>query len=379
MRKIKILFAIDRMNIGGAPSVVYGQCQELDKGRFDPYILTLYPSRKANFFAQLDFLNPDHIVQYHLRHRSLFDFLTWYKIFKFLKREKFDIVYTHLFLTNVIVRILAILARVPIILSFEHSIYFDKRRWQIVVDRILARFTKKILVSTEAVADFTARQEKIKRDKFVIIPNPIFLPSRREVNIDELKEEFNLPASAFIVLTLGRFSREKGQIYFIQAAEKVIKKYPNIFFLIVGFGVLENKLKAEVDKRELNKQCRVIVEPTRAKEFFFLADLFVLPSVREGQSIVTYEALMAGIPVIASDLPSIRDIIKDGENGLLFPVANSGVLTERIIYLFKHPRERQRLSKNGLASVENYQAKNKNKFEKLLFYFYESFGTKQTN
>ena len=66
-KKIKVLFAINCMNIGGAPSVVYEQIKGIDKNKFDPYLLTLYPSKKANFFYKLDFLEKNKIRDFKLK------------------------------------------------------------------------------------------------------------------------------------------------------------------------------------------------------------------------------------------------------------------------------------------------------------------------
>lgn len=344
------------MNIGGAPTVVYEQLKKINKEKFKPYLLTLYPSKKANFFAKLEEILPsENIAGFNLRNRSIFDLRTLFKIYKFLKRERFDVVYTHLFLANFIVRGLAVLSGVPHILAFEHSAYFNKSKWQIFSDKILAFFTDKIIVSTKAVAEFTANQESISKDKFEVILNPFSVPSKESVCSKSLKKEAGLPENCFVAMSLGRFSKEKGQIYFIEAAERVIKENNNIYFILVGHGPLENELKREVETRELEERFRIVVMPERAKEFFHIADLFVLPSLREGQSITLYEALCAPLPVIASNLESIKDIIMDGFNGVLVKAGNSKAIYEKIIYFYNNPDERNKFRQNALESIKTIE------------------------
>lgn len=364
-KKIKILFAINCMNIGGAPTVVYEQIKKIDKNLFDPYLLTLYPSREANYIKKIDFLDKNRIIGYNLKNRSIFDLKTLLKIFLFLKKEKIDIVYTHLFLPNLLIRILAVIARTPIILSFEHSIYTNKKYWQIKADKFLSFFSDRILVSTKAVADFTSQQENIKIEKFEIIPNPVNIPEKSFINAQNLKKEYGIPSNAFIALCLGRLSTEKGQIDLIELADK-LKQVNDFYILIVGHGPQKKHLEEEIKRRNLSERCRLIIEPEKAKEFYHTADIFILPSRREGQSIVTYEALKAGIPVVAYELDGIKDIIKEGYNGFYAPTGNIEMMLEKIKLLYSDREMLKKMSANCTASVQNYSKENDGKFEEFL-------------
>jgi glycosyltransferase involved in cell wall biosynthesis len=366
IKKIKILFAIDYFAVGGAPMVVLNQLKNLNRDWFDPYLLVLYQTDKPTFFNELG-LSSDRIFQLNLKNRRPLDFKTWRQIYKILRREKFAVVYTHLFLTNLIVRIVAILTRVPVIVSFEHSAYTNKRLWQILADKLLSLFTDKIIVSTKSVGSFTAKQEKISIKKFAVITNPVFLPEKDKVDVSRIRKELNLSPDCFVVITLGRFSEEKGFEYFLQAAEKVSKLIKNICFLLVGYGGLEKKLNQRIIELGLQDKCRLIVDPKRAKEYLYIGDLFVLPSLREGQSIVTYEAMAAGLPVIASRLDGIRDIIEDGRNGILIEPKDSLTMAEKIVYLYNNPLTRQKFITFGKEKIKNFDIKkNLEEFEDLI-------------
>jgi glycosyltransferase involved in cell wall biosynthesis len=366
-KKIKILFAINCMNIGGAPTVVFEQIKNLDKEKFDPYLLTLYPSKKANYFSLLKaFLPEEKIKQFNLKNRSLFDFGTLFQIYKFLKQEKFKIVYTHLFLANLLVRFLAIIARTPKIIIFEHSLYTEKRKWQIICDYLLSYYTDKIVVSIEAAADFTSKQENINLKKFVVIANQVVLPKNDKDILAGLKNQYNLNGD-FTVMSLGRFSREKGQIYFVEAAEKILKNNKSINFILVGHGPMEGVLFDEIKKRGIENNFKLIIEPQKAKYFYYLADIFVLSSLREGQSIVTHEAMLAGLPVVASRLESLEEIIKDGVNGLFFEKADAEELAEKILEIKNDIDLKKKLSENVSQTALNFEnIKLNNVFEELL-------------
>lgn len=318
------------MNIGGAPSVVFHQMQLIDKKRFEPHLLLLYPSKPANFLSQIDFIPKEHIKQFSLKRRSVFDFITLTKIFWYLVVERFDIVYTHLFLTNFLVRALAIMAWVPSIIVFEHSVYFNKSRWQIAMDRLLAHFTDRIVVSTESVRDFTMEQEGLPKSLFSVIRNPVVIPDRTTINITQLREEAGITENDHVFLTIGRFSEEKGQQDLLSAALLVHEKYPSATFLFVGHGPTEESLRAYVREHDMESYVHIVHAPNRAKEFLFLADWFVLPSHREGQAMVVEEAMTAGVPVIANKLSGMGNAVEDGKNGFTVETGNVDAMAAAI-------------------------------------------------
>ena len=372
-KKIKILFAINNLNLGGAEVVVTEQIKNIDHEKFSAHLATLYRSKEPNLLSRIDFLNKESFKQFNFKNKNVLSFSKWLALYKFLKKEKFDVVYSHLFESNMIFRSLAYILRVPIIICFEHSEYFNKSRWQIVVDKILASFTDKIIVSTKAVADFTASQEKIKTDKFVIIPNPISLPDKEKINLPELKKNLNLGDKDFVVLFLGRFSEEKGLDYLLKAFKEIIKVQENIKLVMVGYGPLEKKLRQGIRDQNLEKYCQIIAEPLKAKDFLFLGDIFVLTSLREGQSMATYEALMSGLPVVAFAVGGVKDIIKTGDNGFLSPIGDANSLAKNILYLYNNSSERQAMAKRAKESVRQCGVEDNIKFfERLVFSLFKN-------
>lgn len=365
--KIKILFAIDTMVIGGASMVVFNQLKNIDKEKFDVYLMTLYPSVKASYLDQINFIPAENIIQFDLKDRSIFDLKTWVRVVRFLKKEKFFVIYTHLFITNLIVRTAAIFSPRTIVLTFEHSIYFNKKFWQKIADHILSHFTDKIFVTNKSIAEFTSRQEKININKFFIIPNPVIMPAKNINSLQDLKNQLNIRFDNFVVLFIGRFSGEKGLVYLLQAAKIIEGKVPGLKILLVGHGEQENYLREEIKKMKLDGICSIINDPARAREYYFLADLFVLPSTREGQSIVVYEALYAGLSVIASSLETIKEVINEGENGFLVKPEDPGSIAEKIEYLYQHREIREKFKINGPKSVMKFTPeKNTLGFESLL-------------
>jgi glycosyltransferase involved in cell wall biosynthesis len=143
---------------------------------------------------------------------------------------------------------------------------------------------------------------------------------------------------------------------FVAAMPLVLKQIPDAQFLIVGKGDEEKNIRRQL--RELNIESRVCMKQVSWKATVYEVlegiDIFVMPSKREGCPVALLEALSLARPVIASDIPGIRDILKNGENGLLVDMDNSASLTEKIVFLCCHADKAVIMGKNGLSRVNNY-------------------------
>ena len=201
MSKIKVLFCIGNLNIGGAEKLILNQIKNIDHNNFDPVLLTLFPEKKDSY-TNLNNL-PIPIYQ-SVGFKGPLDIVSWFKTYQLLKREKFDIICTHLFEANFIIRFVNLFVRCPRVFVFEHNIYWKKAKWKILADRFFSYQTTKIFVDSQAVLDFTSKQEKIAKDKFAVLPYPIELaPLPDSTHLDNLKRELNLPADYVIV---GKFN-----------------------------------------------------------------------------------------------------------------------------------------------------------------------------
>ncbi len=348
--KTKVLFAINCMNVGGAPMVALEQMKHLPKDRFEVSILTLYKSKKANFLNELSFIPKERQFHLNLWRRSPLDIITFFKIVRILHKGHFDAVYTHLFLANLLVRLAAIIAGTPVILCFEHSTYWNKSSWQVWMDRILAKRTSKIIVSTNAVKEFTSKQERIPASKFEVIRNPITLPEVSEGEAAMLRSKLGIPQNTTVVLTVGRFSEEKGQEFLVDAAKILIAK-SELFFVIVGHGSRRDFLIQRVKECNISNKVFVLEDPQNAKRYYGIADIFVLPSLREGQSLVMSEAMQSNIPVVATNIEGIRESVEDGKTALLAKPGDGESLASKIEELLNNPELRQKLVANAEASL----------------------------
>ncbi|MFA6551620.1 MAG: glycosyltransferase family 4 protein, partial [Patescibacteria group bacterium] len=192
-------------------------------------------------------------------------------------------------------------------------------------------------------------------DKFAILPYPIELIEKKDYDAKKIKKDFGLPANSFVIGSVARFVRQKGQEYLIKAAAEILRqtKRQDIYFLLVGYGDREAELRQLID--DLNIKSRVIISAAKdIKAVLPIIDIFVVSSLWEGQPIAMLEAMAGGCPVVATKVGGVPEIIIDEQNGLLAEPKDENSLVEKIIRLAENEEIRDSISKEAKLTVGNY-------------------------
>ncbi len=341
--RYKVLFAINNFGIGGAEMLMLEQAKAINRTQFEPCLLSLYTNPKNNLLKDI----PSNIQHHQCNFSGLLDIRSWLKLIRFMRRERYDAVITNLFDTNVVVRTASVLCRVPIIMCYEHNVYREKRRWQILVDKLLARWTATIFVVSKQVRDFTIEQERIPAEKFVINHNAaklIFGDVTKDRN--KILHDLDLDPECVYITTAGRLVEQKGHIYLIEAASRLVPKYPMIRFLIFGEGALRNVLQKKIEEYGLTEAIRLMGIGT-PRDIAAVSDIFAFPSLWEGLSIALINTMDAGRPIVATNVSGTEELINDGENGLLVEPKDVSGLVASIEDLIAHPDKAATLGRSA--------------------------------
>jgi len=167
-----------------------------------------------------------------------------------------------------------------------------------------------------------------------------------------LRQKFNIPKKP-IVLYTGRLSEEKRVDVLIQAVPHVLR-YINAHFVIVGDGPLKEALMILAKRCEVEKFITFtgFLNHENYPDIYGIADLFVMPSLCELQSISTLEALASGLPVVAAEKYALPELVHPGKNGFLFAPGNSKELADRIVEILSHSGMKKRMGKKNLEIVK---------------------------
>lgn len=218
------------------------------------------------------------------------------------------------------------------------------------INKIVVKLADKITTTGISYAS-TSLVLKSIMDKVTIITNGIDLKLFNRV-LNKKKGGYSLPKGK-IILWVGRFVKYKGLGYLI----KSMKYVPEGTLIIIGSGVLEKKLKELTKKENLRKKIQFIghIDNEELPYFYHKAYVYVLSSITRGENCTnsSLEAMSCGTPVIASDLPGVRDLITDNVGFRVQPKDSRGI-AEKINYLFANETIRERMSKEGVRKAQNY-------------------------
>ncbi len=218
------------------------------------------------------------------------------------------------------------------------------------INKIVVKLADKITTTGISYAS-TSLVLKGIMDKVTIITNGIDLKLFNRT-LNKKKGGYSLPKGK-IILWVGRFVKYKGLRYLI----KSMKYVPEGTLIIIGSGVLEKKLKELTKKENLRKKIQFIghIDNEELPYFYHKAYVYVLSSITRGENCTnsSLEAMSCGTPVIASDLPGVRDLITDNVGFRVQPKDSRGI-AEKINYLFANETMRERMSKEGVRKAQNY-------------------------
>lgn len=281
-----------------------------------------------------------------------------WRLWKLLRRERFNVIETFTHDSNMLALPLAWMARIPTRIATHHGIVAGIPRWRENLHAWM--INNNIAHYIVAVSEMTRQkllEEGIQSGRIVVIQNGIAPVPIEGVNRSEVRKEAGMREDDLILLAVGRLVYSKAHEILIAAMPMVLQKFPNAKVGICGDGVLRTNLEAQIQSLGLSDSVKLLGESDHVAKFLASADVFVLPSLWEGLPIALLEAMSAGLPVIATKVEGVEEVIVEGKHGLLVPIANIDALANAIIQLLADPQLRHRMGTASKVKVlESYTA-----------------------
>lgn len=254
--------------------------------------------------------------------RRKLDPLAYWRLRQHIRRLAPDIVHTWIFAANAYGRWAAFQAGVRHVLAGERCVDPWKRWHELALDRHLARRTQRIITNSNGVREFYVRQG-LPPEKFVVIPNgiPPWGPSIGGTRA-ALLAELGLPSEVRLIAAVNRLWPQKRIKDLIWAADLLKVVRDDVHLLIIGDGPQRWRLERYRNQCELGDRVHFLGERNDIARLLPHVDSLWLGSEYEGQSNAIMEAMVAGIPVVATDIPGNRDLVVHGETGYLAPVGD---------------------------------------------------------
>ncbi len=280
-----------------------------------------------------------------------------FKLSAYLKKEKVDILHVHLFDPSIVGLLAGVKARTKYrVMTRHYSDYHTRinKNWHVRLDKMCNRLSHKIIGVSEHTSDHVVEIEGSPREKVVTIYNGIDFDRVKPSDDDfrkRIRQEFDAE-DKFLILTTGQLHPEKGYPYLFEAVAK-LKKLTNkpFVWLIAGKGGFEAEFRQQVSDLGCDDVVKFIGFRKDIPDLMSTADVFVLPSVAEAFGVVFAEAIYLGVPIVATKIGGIPEIVTDGVDGILIPPADSEAIAETVADLINHPEKLKSLANTGQQKV----------------------------
>jgi glycosyltransferase involved in cell wall biosynthesis len=348
VERLRVVHIIGGGEVGGAERHILNLAGFLDPRRVALTVCCLF----AAPFVQVAREAGIQALAVPMRHKLDFGVVT--RIVELVREA--DLVHTHGVRANLLGRIAARLARRPLVTTVHSLLRMDyptlwTRLPNALAERLTRGLTRRFIAVSRQLAEELIR-EGVAPARVRVIYNGIdveaFQPRRPR---DQVRRELGYGPGIPLVATVARLHPVKGHRYLLEAAQRVVQARPEVRFLVVGTGPGREALEAYAGQLGIAKQVRFTGFVADVASLLGAVDLVVVPSLWEGFGLTAVEALNVGVPVVATAVGGLPEVVRPKETGLLVPPADGEALAREILWALSHPVEVRTMAERGRAMV----------------------------
>ena len=364
MGKVKVARIVARLNIGGPAVHIINLMAGLDPDRFENLLIVGRPGPNEGdmgYLASQKGIDPLIIPGLGRELSPLWDAQTIFKLARILRRQRPHIVETHTAKAGAVGRLAARLAGVPILIHVFHGHVFHsyfgpaKTELFINIERGLARLTDRIItISPAQRRDVVDVYRIAPPERVLTIPLGLDLgpfEAARQSCQGQFRSSLGISPDMPLVGFVGRLTSVKNPSQFIEVAGRVVRESPQVRFVLVGDGELRPALEKQVGALGLAQTVIFAGWQANMPAVYSDLDLLVLTSLNEGTPVTVIEALATGVPVVASEVGGVPDVVTHQETGLLVPSGDAEATAQAILQFLRAPERAQRLAIAGQRVV----------------------------
>lgn len=356
MQQINILFLTHSLDIGGTENHLLHLISNLDKEKFKSIVCCLY---NLGFIGEKLIDNQSDIKVYHTLIKNKWDIRGFWKLMYIFKKENIHILYiVHSPITLFYGIISAKFSNVNICITrmtATNPTYHVKRRK--IINIMALPFLNKIVAQAYFHKEYLVNYEGFKSEKIIVIYNGVDLTlfdEDKDIDRKVIKESLGISKHAPIIGVVARLAPEKGHDVLLRAAKRVISKFPDVHFIIVGDGPERKTLENLTYELAIQSNVHFLGIRRDIPKLITLFDICVLPSRPQvetfSNSILEYMA--ACKPVVATNVGSTAEQVIDGKTGFLVPPEDHEALADKIIKLLHNPDLIKKMGNAGRKLIE---------------------------
>lgn len=365
---VKVLHPITRLIVGGAQENTMLTADLMDKEQWQVEVISgpqtgsegslIEAVRERNIPLTIE---PSLVRELN----PVKDFLAFIRLVRFIKNGNYQVVHTHSSKAGILGRWAAKLAGTPIIIHTVHGWGHHERqhplvRWlYITLEKLTLPITDKLIVVSGLNIDKGLNDGIGQADDYTVIRSGIEFDrfSAPQTTRADMRATLGIPESATVIGTVTRLSPQKAPLDFVAAAQQIARQCSDCYFVMVGDGPLRANVEAAITQAGLSERILLTGLRRDVPELLTAFDIFALSSLWEGLPRVLPQAMIAGLPVVATTTDGNAEIVKDGENGLLVEPGKPNDLANALIRLVQNPAEAEQMGQTGREMVDEYDAR----------------------
>jgi len=327
-----LMFVVPCFGFGGLEQVVINIVEGLDRSRYNPSFCSLL-TPVPEMFEKIKALD---LPCYVLDKGEGFNYRLPFRIARLLRTNDIDLINAHDIGATLFAAFATRLAGNGKIVHTDHSQILTKRKFMPIYRWVLRRQVAYSITVSEDLRRFLISKFGLEAERIVTIPNGIDIDRfAGERDTSYLYREFGIDAKARIIGSVGRLTEQKGMRYLIEAFGAINREAPDARLVIVGDGELRGRLEELANV--LSIRDKVVFTGIRKDmpELLDLFEIFVLPSLWEGQPLTIVEAMAAGKPIVATDVGGNAEILESGRYGVIVPPESPAALADAVLGLLR--------------------------------------------
>jgi glycosyltransferase involved in cell wall biosynthesis len=333
--------------------------QELDRSRFDVSFILVRLNGQEMYMER--FVReqgiPHLTLDCHIGFKGIVK--TIWAIRGYCRREKVDIVHTHIFLASLVGLMGAFLARVPRRLNTRHHLISNHGKPTIWLDHLASALATRTIVASKVVYDVLTEKEGVPARKLVLVPFGIDLERFRDIpdeRVEALRQKYGVEGNGPVIGVLARRTKTKGLQYLIPAFRRLLERYPKAYLLLAyANGPYQQQIETMLAEQLPKDRYLEIKFETDVFAFYQLLDLCVhVPTglERESFGLVYLEAMASGVPTVFTPCGVGPEIFEHRKNTWVVEHENSDQIYEGMVAILDSPELRETLVEGGHRTVD---------------------------
>lgn len=339
--RLRVLFLIGILtDTGGAERFVSGLARHLPRDRFDPWVCA--PRGASADAARL--LSEAGIPLVDLGRRTKWDFYRFASLIALLRKERFDVLHTHLFGSNFWGTLIGRACGVPVVIAHEHTWAYSGSPGRAWLDgRVIGRLATRFVAVSDQDARRMVDYERVPPGHVLVMPTA-YIPRRQQNGSTDIRTELGLGRHVPLIATAVLFRPQKAIEVLISAHALLVQHAPDAQLVIAGDGPCRQEWTDQARQLGLDGRVHFLGVRKDVEAILSAADIAALSSDFEGMPLFVFECMANRIPLVSTAVGGIPSVVEDGRTGLLVPPRDPDALAQALRSLVDDPERRRQLA-----------------------------------